>query len=343
MSAPGSAEQGIRWVRCSTHRYLPVGWPHRFKRELVSAIDDHENVILHDAGIWLPSNRYVAAVARKLGIPRMVSPRGMLSDWALNHSGWRKKVVWRLHQKRDLESASMLHATAAEEAEEFRSIGLCRPIAVIPNGVDLPSVDDRARCEPRTWRTALFLSRLHPKKGLLDLIAAWAVVQPAGWRLVIAGDDEGGYRRVVEDAVNAAQRENEIEFVGAVADAEKWNLYARADLFILPSYSENFGIVIAEALAAGVPVITTRATPWMELERNDCGWWIEVGTAPLISALHEATSATDGRRRAMGDRGRDLVKMRYSWGLAAEKMLACYRWLLGQEEKPDCVSLPDAN
>jgi glycosyltransferase involved in cell wall biosynthesis len=275
-------------------------------------------------------------------VPRIVSPRGMLSEWALQQGSARKRAIWWLYLKRDLDSASLLHATAHSEASDFRNCGLTAPIAVLPNGVNLPPQLDRRDLRSRPERVALFLSRLHPKKGLLDLIEAWSVLRPPNWRLVIAGDDEGGHRAVVEKT--AAQRgvRDLIDFVGPVGDAAKWDLYATAELFILPSYSENFGIVVAEALAAGVPVITTRATPWKELQDIGCGWWIDTGAASLTSALREGIQASDETRVAMGKRGRELVETRYSWASAAEKMLACYRWLLGQQEKPECVNLSDA-
>ncbi len=334
--APNS---GVRWVECSTHRYFPVGWPGHFKQQLRIALNQRPHSILHDAGIWLPSNRCVAQVARELRVPRVVSPRGMLSEWALNHGSVWKKLAWRVYQKRDLESASLLHATAESEAAEFRQCGLRPPIAVVPNGVDVPPAIRRQTGEERRERVALFLSRLHPKKGLLDLVEAWAAVRPKGWRLVIAGDDEGGHRATVERAAAERGIGDRIDFLGAVADADKWDLYAKADLFVLPSYSENFGIVVAEALAAGVPVITTRATPWKEIQELRCGWWVDTGAASLATALRHATGKSDEERREMGERGRELMESKYSWDVAAEKMIACYHWILGKQEKPEWVQL----
>jgi glycosyltransferase involved in cell wall biosynthesis len=136
---------------------------------------------------------------------------------------------------------------------------------------------------------------------------------------------------------HAAMRDDSIEIVGSVDDEEKWALYRSADLFVLPTLSENFGIVIAEALAAGVPVITTKAAPWQELETHRCGWWIDTGTAPLIEALRHAMSLSEDERRAMGARGRALVETNYSWDQIAGRMIAVYEWLLGRRSRPDCV------
>lgn len=330
------------WIDCRLNRYLPIGWPRRYKHLLCGKLSPPENKLLHDTGLWLPSNRYAAQIARKLGIPRVVSPRGMLSSWALQQGGVQKKVAWRLYQKHDLETAQLLHATAPAEADEFRNLQLRTPIAVIPNGVAVPTDINHERISERRERIVLFLSRLHPKKGLLDLVNAWALLRPRDWRVVVAGNDEDNHRETVENAVRAAGIEGQFEFVGSIEESQKWSQYQKADLFSLPSYSENFGLVVAEALAAGVPVITTRSAPWKEIEDHRCGWWTETGVDPLVRALREATACSDEKLRAMGSRGRALIQSKYAWPAIGRTMTAVYRWLLGEKKKPDCVRLyPD--
>jgi len=127
------------------------------------------------------------------------------------------------------------------------------------------------------------------------------------------------------------------DFTGSVSDQDKWQLYNSADLFVLPSHTENFGIVIAEALATGVPVITTKGTPWAELEAHDCGWWIDIGVDPLVRALTEAMNLPPEERYAMGRRGRQLVELNYSWDTIGKEMLAVYEWVLGGGGAPGCV------
>lgn len=121
-----------------------------------------------------------------------------------------------------------------------------------------------------------------------------------------------------------------------VAVAHKAALYREADLFVLPTFSENFGLVVAEALAYGLPVITTRGAPWADLETYGCGWWIETGMEPLVPALRAAMALSNAERRAMGERGRVYVR-RYDWDVIAAETLALYRWVLGQGERPACV------
>jgi glycosyltransferase involved in cell wall biosynthesis len=297
----------------------------------------------------------------------------MLAPWSLRFRRFKKRLAWVLYQRRDLLSARVLHATSMDEAQVFRSLGFTQPIAVIPNGISKPpdhgttglrdhgttgpldytstGPRDTTTTGPEDKRTTehgpvvpwsrgpvvLFLSRIHPKKGLLDLVEAWAAVRPVGWRVVVAGGDENGHRAEVERAVLDKGIADRFEFVGEVADDKKWELYSQAGLFVLPSKAENFGLVIAEALTCGVPVITTRATPWAELQTHRCGWWVETGPAPLADALQQATRLTNAEREQMGRRGRALVEENYTWPAAAQKMLAVYQWMLGLEEKPLCV------
>lgn len=292
---------------------------------------------IHDHGIWLDSNRVTARAAANRAVARIVSPRGMLSEWSLAHRGWRKGIAWRAYQKRDLRDADALHATSDQEAEEIRAVGIEVPIAIVPNGVDLPPPAAGYPDAPDRTRRFLFLSRMHPKKGLGTLVEAWRVARPAGWELVIAGPDERGHRAEIER--RAAGLGATIRFRDAVPDTEKWDLYGTADVFVLPTSSENFGAVVAEALASSVPVITTRAAPWSALEEHGCGWWIETGVEPLVAAIRQAAELTDAGRREMGSRGRRLVAERLAWPTIAHRMLEVYRWLAGERDAPESVRL----
>lgn len=324
------------YVDCGAPLAHRLQWTRAFKDALRARARDGLIDIVHDTGLWLLTNHVAASVSRGLDLPRVLSPRGMLTAWALQHRGWKKKIAWSIYQHRDLETARLLHATSTAEAEDFRAAGLKQPIAVIPNGVDVPAVVP-SRAAPGGLRTALYLSRLHPKKGPLNLVEAWARVRPAGWRVVVAGGGEGPHRAELEAAIEAAGLGSVFSLVGPVDDNAKHALYAQADLFVLPSHSENFGIVVAEALASGVPVITTRGTPWSGLEAEACGWWIDTGTEPLVAALRDATGRADIDRRAMGLRGRAWMERDFGWPSVGARMQATYAWLLGQGERPDCV------
>jgi glycosyltransferase involved in cell wall biosynthesis len=282
--------------------------------------------VLHNHGLWTPVNHSAARVAHRLALPLLWTTHGMLNPWAFGHKAWKKKLAWWLYQKRDLVGANVLHATSKPEADALHVLLPSRRIATIPNGVSLPEWKEPTR--GTSPRKVLFLGRIYPVKGLLNLVRAWAMVRPAGWQCVIAGPDECGHKNEVETAIRAAGLQDGFRFAGTVGGEDKWQLYRRADLLVLPSFTENFGIVVAEALAAGVPAITTKGTPWKELETHQCGWWVDIGAEPLAAALREAMGLSDDERREMGLRGRRLVEERYSWPRIAADMKSVYDWML---------------
>jgi len=335
-------------TRLVSHANRATRWrPHtnEFVRVLRQSRDGPAgSAIVHDTGLWLASNHAVAYAARRFALPRVVSPRGMLSGWALDYKGWRKHVAWWLYQRRDLQCAQVLHATSRQEAEEFRAADLAQPVAVVPNGVRLPEKGPRTTDNRTTGllkaqgrKVLIYFGRLHPIKGLPNLVRAWGELRPQGWRVVVAGQDENGHKAEVESIVRQLGVEKDFEFAGPIEANGRWDLYRSADLFVLPSYSENFGLVVGEALACSVPVITTRATPWDELRTHRCGWWIETGAQSLATALREAMALNDEQRHAMGQRGRQWIETKYTWEAAAKKMMAVYEWMLERGPKPECV------
>lgn len=292
--------------------------------------------IVHDHGLWLPSNHAVATVCRTLGLPRVVSPHGMLSSDALKQGGMKKCLAWSLFQRRDLRSSAAICVTSTQEADQVQAMCPGRPIAVIPPGVELPTlrIGNARRSHPKV---ALFLGRIHPMKGLLNLVHAWASVRPQGWRIVIAGPDEGGYRRTVQDAINRADLGDTVELTGPAYGAAKADLYETARLFILPSFSESFGMSIAEALAYELPVIATTGTPWKSIQQQGCGWWVSATSNDLADAIRRATSLPDAELEGMGRKGRILIQRDFDWSKIAPRLISLYRWLLGYEQMPEHV------
>ena len=282
--------------------------------------------VLHDNGIWRSHHQQLARLAKNASVPRVVSTRGMLEPWALAHKPVRKRIAWWVFQKKALEAATVLHSTANSEAGQLAGLGLQRPTRIVPNGVNMPDMTlvEKLRSAPKETRSCLFLSRIHPKKGLPLLLKAWDEVRPAGWQLHIAGPDEAGHRGELESMVGKLDLKGLVHFLGPLEGQEKMRSLACADLMVLPTHSENFGIVVAEALAHGCPVITTQGAPWEALKTDRCGWWVPVSTGPIADALREATAMSIKARREMGSRGRALVAQRFAWGGIAQAFKEIY-------------------
>ena len=313
-------------------------WQSSARKELAALLRGDSRAIVHDHGVWLPFNHAVAAVCkRRAGAVRLVSPRGMLEPWALGFGSLKKRLALLAYQSADLKSASGFHATSNGEAENIRRLGFDQPIAVIPNAVNAPSALPIKSLARGQTKQALFLSRIHPKKGLFDLINAWNLVRPANWRLSIVGGSEAGHREELEQLICSLGLEECIRVASQVSEEDKWSVYAESDLFILPSYSENFGVVIAEAMLMGLPVITTKGTPWSVIDEAGCGWYIDTGVVALKAALEEAFRAPIDQLEAMGARGKQVVTDRFDWSRIAQQMAEFYSWMIQGGTRPQCV------
>lgn len=292
--------------------------------------------IVHNHGLWLLPNLYAYQVARNKRIRFVVSPRGMLSSWALAHSKWKKRLVWHWKQQRALGAAACFHATAESELEDIRRLGFSAPVAVIPNGVDVPKAQ---RKPSQGLRRLLFLARIHKKKGVDILLNAWRRLEERHphWELTIAGPDDGGYLDGMKQLAAALQLRR-VEFTGPVYGEQKSSLLQSSDLYVLPTHSENFGMTVAEALAHGVPAVVTKGAPWQGLEDHRCGWWIDLSVDSLAACLDQAMRKGDRELRAMGERGRTWMLRQYSWSSVAEKMERTYAWLVYGGDRPAWVS-----
>jgi glycosyltransferase involved in cell wall biosynthesis len=154
----------------------------------------------------------------------------------------------------------------------------------------------------------------------------------------VVGPDEGGHCEELKRQVHANGLSKEWSFEGPIEGEAKWTAFHEADLFILPTHSENFGIAVAEALSAGVPAITTHGAPWQLLEEEGCGWWVPVSVDGISTALRDATRRSQEDLTLMGARGQAIVTQRFAWDRIADDFVECYRWLLGRGEKPGCVA-----
>jgi glycosyltransferase involved in cell wall biosynthesis len=255
----------------------------------------------------------------------------MLEPWARSHKKWKKDIAWAFYQRRDLACANAIHATAATEAKNLARLNLGVPVHTIPNGVDIPELPAPelvGREGPQ--RIALFLGRLYPVKGLPLLIKAWNRVRPKGWRLVLAGPDEAGHKAELETLIRDTGLSEKISFTGPLAGAAKSKCLAGANLFVLPSYSESFGMAVAEALAHGLPVLTTNSTPWPMLRERGCGWTVDATVDGIEEGLSQATSQDSKSLEAMGAKGRAWVASEFGWERVAKQFVAVYQETLAQ-------------
>jgi glycosyltransferase involved in cell wall biosynthesis len=308
--------------------------------------------LIHNHGVWLFQNLYARQAADSNDLPLVISPRGMLEAWSLQYGQTRKQIAWHLYEHKNLQRATLFHATSQMEADSIRQLGFGQPIAVLPNGVEIPTLDSLPPRETLTQRFPeladkrwlLFLSRIHPKKGLETLLQAWHTLeaQSPDWQLVIAGSNLIGYQEKLIAIATQFNIQHRISFVGMLGGADKVTALAHSDLFVLPSHSENFGIAVAEALAYKIPVITTKGTPWQEIQDCNCGWWIDNTVEALTDSLQAGLSHSTSERQAMGQRGRTLVMTRYGWSAIAHSMSEVYGWILNGGTPPDCVQQASA-
>ena len=298
--------------------------------------------VLHDNGIWWRHNHRLAEVAAQRDLPRVVSTRGMLEPWAMKHKQLKKRLAWWLYQRRDLKRARCHHTTAEAEASNVQRLGLGVPVRMIPNGVDVPEVGRKAgsgegrKIGRGDKKAALFIGRIYPVKGLPMLVEAWARVRPDGWFLQIVGPDEAGHRAEVEKAVCAAGLNEVVSFVGPLAGQAKRSVLLDADLFVLPSHSESFGMVIAEALAHGLPVLTTTGAPWSMLPQRGCGWWVDPTVDGIAEGLRQTTSLDSATLQAMGAKGRELVAAEFGWERIAKQFVLIYEDLITCNKSGSC-------
>ncbi|HEY2679115.1 MAG TPA: glycosyltransferase [Steroidobacteraceae bacterium] len=266
--------------------------------------------VVHLHGLWNPLLTAYARAAMDSGIPYIVAPHGMLEPWSLTIHATRKRIALKTYQGSILSRAAAIHTTSDAEAEHVRRLGITGvPIFVVPNAIDEPpNRPDRGAMPVAGGRPILlFLSRVHEKKGLDNLLRAWNELQPAAWDLKIVGHGEAFY----VDHLKRLCREKRIpnvHFHPHVDGDQRETMFESASAFVLPTFSENFGNAVAEAMVRGLPVITTKGTPWSVIRERNLGWYIEPTCEQLIVALRELFQADPQSLREMGERARQYAQ-----------------------------------
>ncbi len=302
-----------------------------------AALTHHEPVdVIHFHGLWQPWHSQLSKACRTANMPYVVSPHGMLEPWAWKHKWWKKKPYFYLRERQHLAMASCLLATSAMEKNNLAQFFPDHRIEVIPLGLTgeaRPNYEAARASLGWSGRVILYLSRLHEKKGLHLLLEALAAVAlPADTRLVIVGDGKAAYEKRVRDlARRLAEKLPRVDWVGPVWGEDRWRYFQGADLFCLPSHSENFGLAVLEALQVGTRVLVSENTPWKDFFQEDAplqaGYVVRPTVTDVQLALEKFFSeppADMAKRTVLAD----WAWSGFAWDKLIDRMITMYAGLI---------------
>jgi glycosyltransferase involved in cell wall biosynthesis len=344
-----SAKDRLYYEKLPLHSYKVIGF-----RNLGFSLDMYRHLasvrpdVVHTHSIWM----YLSYVNKKYnsatGTPYIITPHGMLDPWQLKQSVLKKKLVLALYERRHMQQASCIQALCKDEYDAIRGFGLKTPVAIIPNGVDLPAIEQgkKNHAEPGRWnkgnyrRTLLFLSRIHVKKGLDNLLQAWARTKPEqhNWQLVIAGETKDeAYMQSLFDAARNLNINDTVQFIGGQFGKHKKTCFMDADAFILPSFSEGLPMAVLEAWSYKLPAVLTPFCNLPEGFSSGAAIRIETEVDSIAAGIQSLIGMSDEERRIIGQNGYDLVKEKFTLEQVARATMHMYEWVTGKKEKPDFV------
>ena len=312
--------------------------------DIEDAVRSAEVVHLH--GLWQGHGRRGASAARVMSVPYLIAAHGMAEPWALRHKRWKKRLYLALVESRNLRQAGCLHALSRPEVGHLRQLAPWTPICFVPNGVDLEffsempprSVLEQDHPELTGKFVLLFFGRVHVKKGLDLLAEAFREVGPdfPDLHLLVAGKDDGAWNSFSQrmEELGFSRR---VTYLGHVAGDRARQVWAAADAFVLPSYSEGFSMAILEALACSLPCLITTACHFPELADAQGAIVVDPEKNAVTQGLRNLLDRTDVERRCLGQNGRRLVESHYTWDQQAHRLASVYQWLAGGGASPECV------
>ena len=291
--------------------------------------------VIHQHGIWLYSSYVNSSYSLKHKVPVIISPRGMLNSKAMKFAPLRKKVAAFLYETKNLNNCFCFHALNTEEANYIKNIVGDKPIAVIPNGVELPIITNVDH--DSSVKKMVYIGRLHEIKGLERLLKSWSICRPEGWELLIAGWGKESYEKKLRKLSMDLSLQDNVKFLGSVYGPEKKILLSSANAFVLPSMSEAMSMAILEAWSYKLPVLITKQCNMNDGIKYGGGLLIEDGVDNLSKSLEAFTSMQEGELKGMGELGYRYVEENFLNKFVSDQMKSVYDWAIGSVERPSFI------
>jgi glycosyltransferase involved in cell wall biosynthesis len=351
----GAKDEGIEqdlqlWLPFQPKIYKIIG-PRSFgfSPNLVYTLKRSNAQLLHLHVLWL----YPSIASLRSNIPFITTINGMLDEWAIKNSSFKKKIAFTLYEKAALQKAGCLQANTIKEYNDIRKFGLKNPVCIIPNGVDLPEDIAHLKLKEPAWqklinedkKILLYLGRIHPKKGLSNLIKSWkkAIDKKTNgsnqWNLVIAGWDQEGYEQELKRLVKESGMEKSVHFIGPQFNETKELAFAHANAFVLPSFSEGLPMAVLEAWAYELPVLITPQCNLPEGYEYNAALLIEPAVESITDGLIKLFALSETELKKIGTKGKQLVIQKFNWNNVAEQMHRIYKWMLNEGDIPENVIL----
>ena len=333
-----------KWMKALTNdAILPIGYSKNVEKELKASHYD----LYHANGLWEFVIHQTCSTARKKKKPYIISPHGSLYPNALKKSFWKKWPLLKLYINKDITKAYCIHATCRQEMTFIRQYGYKGPIAVIANPINtIPAADELFELKKNNLLnknnkiTFGFLGRIHPIKKIENILYGASLLdKKTKFKIVIIGKGDDAYEDFLRKEADRLHLKDKVSFKGFIDGQEKYEELANMSALFVPSESENFGMIVPEALSVGTPVMASLGTPWEDLNKYNCGWWQDCSPENIANILNYIKEMNHNELISMGVRGRKLVKENYSGEQIARDMTFLYSWILEGGEKPDFVYL----
>ncbi len=334
------------YIDCCPVHLLPRSVSEQWKYSRGLGVWLRENVarfdLVHIHALWSYASGAAARAARKANVPYILRPAGMLSTYAFQHHGLKKRLYWQWVERQTVLHAAGFHATSTGESLDITSVRRDAKVFVIPNGVDKAAWDSprkpdelRRRCNINSpdIPIVLFLSRLHPKKGVTDLLIPGFAMLKRPAHLAIAGgvdEHDPGYEKEVQTAIQQFKIGNRTTLLGPVLGTDRWGMFDGAACFILPSHSENFGIVVAEAMSRKCAVIVTDQVQCCEHVQAACAGITISRSAEAVAAALDQVLESPASCQAMGLNGAKYASEKFAWSGVADQVLGMYQSIIGK-------------